>query len=280
MANQFLDITGLTKYDSLLKGVAGGSLAIAGNVITLKSVSGTSLGTITLPAATYNLATAAADGLLSKEDFVKLGGIAEGATKVEESATNGNLKINGSEVTVYAAPTHTAYAAGLYKITTDTSGAVILASAVSKADITALGIPAQDTTYSAVTTAADGLMLSTDKSKLDGVAAGAEVNVLEAVSVNGSKLPINSKGVNIDLSAYALKSDITTVMNYKGSVDSYSKLPTSAAVGDVYNVVAADPTHDIEAGSNVAWNGTSWDKLGGTIEMSAIESSAIEALFA
>lgn len=279
MANQFLDIQGLSKYDSLLKGVAGGSLAIAGNVITLKSVSGASLGTITLPAATYNLATANADGLLSKSDFVKLGGIAEGATKVEESTVNGQLKINGTAVTVYAAPTHTAYAAGLYKITTDATGAVTLAAKVEKADIVGLGIPAQDTIYSAVTTAANGLMISTDKSKLDGVAAGAQVNVLEAVSVNGSKLPINSKGVNIDLSAYALKSDITTVMNYKGSVDSYSNLPTSVAKGDVYNIVNADPTHDIEAGSNVAWNGTSWDKLGGTIEMSAIETSAIEALF-
>ena len=38
-------------------------------------------------------------------------------------------------------------------------------------------ITATDTTYSAATQSADGLMSSTDKTKLDGIAAGAEVNV-------------------------------------------------------------------------------------------------------
>lgn len=277
---QFLDLTGLSAYDALIKKAAGGTLSIAGNVITLTSVAGTTLGTITLPAASFDNANANQDGLLSKEDFVKLSTIAEGATKTEESATNGNIKINGSEVTVYTPPTYTAYSAGLYKITTNTNGAVTLASAVTKSDLVALGLPASDTTYSPVTTSANGLMISSDKTKLDGVAVGAQVNVIESVSVNGSALSVNSKGVNIDLSGYALKSDITTVMNYKGSVDNYSDLPSSPALGDVYNVVNADTTHDIEAGSNVAWNGTSWDKLGGTIEMSAIPTASIEALFA
>ena len=34
----------------------------------------------------------------------KLGGIAEGATKVEASETNGNIKVNGEEQTVYTLP--------------------------------------------------------------------------------------------------------------------------------------------------------------------------------
>lgn len=47
---------------------------------------------------------------LSANDFTdallaKLNAIAEGATKVEASATNGNIKVNGSEVQVYAHPT-------------------------------------------------------------------------------------------------------------------------------------------------------------------------------
>ena len=40
-----------------------------------------------------------------------------------------------------------AFASGLYKITTNSEGHVIAVVAVSKSDITALGIPAQDTTY-------------------------------------------------------------------------------------------------------------------------------------
>lgn len=46
-----------------------------------------------------------------------------------------------------------AFSAGLYKITTNAQGHVTGATAVAKADITGLGIPAQDTTYSNMTAA-------------------------------------------------------------------------------------------------------------------------------
>ena len=39
--------------------------------------------------------------------------------------------------------------------------------------------------------------------------------MIEKVSVNGSALPINSKGVNVDLTPYALKTDITNVYKFK-----------------------------------------------------------------
>lgn len=47
----------------------------------------------------------------------------------------------------YTHPSYTAKSAGLYKITVDATGHVSAATAVAKADITALGIPAQDTVY-------------------------------------------------------------------------------------------------------------------------------------
>ena len=57
-------------------------------------------------------------------------------------------------------------------------------------------------------------------------------------------------------STYAKKTDISTAFRYRGSVDTYSALPTNGvAVGDVYNVVAADTANNIKAGDNVAWNG-------------------------
>lgn len=68
-----------------------------------------------------------------------------GSTKVEASTVNGNIKINGTETKVYTHPSYTAKANGLYKITTDATGHVSAATAVAKADITALGIPAKDT---------------------------------------------------------------------------------------------------------------------------------------
>lgn len=49
---------------------------------------------------TYQKATAEADGLMSKEHFAKVEGVAAGATKVEASTTPGNIKVNGTETPV------------------------------------------------------------------------------------------------------------------------------------------------------------------------------------
>ena len=73
----------------------------------------------------------------------------------------------------YSHPTQTAYASGLYKITTNTLGHVTAATAVTKTDITGLGIPAQDTTYSNASTSKSGLMSAEDKTKLDSISGGA-----------------------------------------------------------------------------------------------------------
>ena len=73
----------------------------------------------------------------------------------------------------------TAAATGLYKIAATGEGHIASLTAVSKSDITALGIPSQDTTYEPadVDSGTDGLMTYQDKDKLDGIASGAEVNV-------------------------------------------------------------------------------------------------------
>ena len=73
-------------------------------------------------------ATTSASGLMTAAMVTKLNGIASGAN-------------------AYSHPTYTSRAAGLYKITVDGTGHVSAATAVGKADITALGIPGQDTTY-------------------------------------------------------------------------------------------------------------------------------------
>ena len=62
---------------------------------------------------------------------------------------------------------------------------------------------------------------------------------------------------------------LATVYKYKGSVETYADLPTSEQqIGDVYNVKQADPDHNIEAGDNVAWDGTAWDILAGDTDLS------------
>lgn len=64
-----------------------------------------------------------------------------------------------------------------------------------------------------------------------------------------------------------LKTSLSTVYIYKGSVNTYDDLPTEAATGDTYNVVAAHG--NTPAGTNYAWNGESWDPLGGSVDLSA-----------
>ena len=66
-------------------------------------------------------------------------------------------------------PSFSTHSSGLYKITVNNQGHVTDVAAVTKEDITALGIPAQDTntTYTAATTQKDGLMSKTDKQKVD-----------------------------------------------------------------------------------------------------------------
>lgn len=66
---------------------------------------------------------------------------------------------------------------------------------------------------------------------------------------------------------------ITAAYKYQGSVDNYSDLPESVkTIGFVYNVKNAVGNIGDEnytpAGTNYAWNGTEWDALGGTIDLS------------
>ena len=112
-------------------------------------------GTWATPAnTTYEEATGEAAGLMSAADKTKLDGIEAGANK-------------------YTHPSYTPQASGLYKVTVDASGHVSAAAAVEKADITALGIPAQDTTYQNATQSTAGLMSAADKTKLDNIPTSA-----------------------------------------------------------------------------------------------------------
>lgn len=70
--------------------------------------------------------------------LAKLADIAEGATKVEASSTNGNIVINDVETTVYTHPTTTANTAAFKKVGNDVNGHVVLGDAIVYTDLTAL----------------------------------------------------------------------------------------------------------------------------------------------
>ena len=110
---------------------------------------------------------------------------------------------------------------------------------------------------------------SAEATKLSGIESGAQVNILESISVNNTLITPTDKNINIDMTNYGTLADISSAFKYKGSVASFSLLPlANQEVGDVYNIEAADATNGINAGDNVAWNGTGWDVLAGGIDMS------------
>lgn len=74
-------------------------------------------------------------------------------------------------------------------------------------------------------------------------------------------------------STYALKTDITNMYKYKGSVATVSALPASGnTTGDVYNVEAT--------GMNYAWDGTAWDALGEIFTITSISNGDIDTIVA
>ena len=126
-----------------------------------------------------------------EDDYATVVAAIEGKLAAAQSAiyaaitagdTNGHLKVNGTDVTVYTHPAHTAKQSGLYKVTVDAEGHVTDATPVVKSDITGLGIPAQDTTYSDVTAGgASGLMTGADKTKLDGLVPATTEEITAAM---------------------------------------------------------------------------------------------------
>ena len=140
------------------------------------------------------VATQSTNGLMSAADKTKLDGIAENANN-------------------YTHPGYTAQASGLYKVTVDSTGHVSAVAAVAKSDITALGIPESDTTYSAATTSAEGLMSAADKTKLDGVTAGANKYTHPSYTARASRLykvTVDSTG-HVSAATAVTKSDITAL---------------------------------------------------------------------
>lgn len=92
--------------------------------------------------------------------------------------------------------------------------------------------------------------------------SASDVSALPA----STSIPSKTSDLTND-SGFVTSSDISGVYKYKGSKTNYSQLPSTGNItGDVWNVVNANGT--TPAGTNYAWNGTAWDALGGSVDLS------------
>ena len=165
-ANITIPITAVPS--SLLSGTA--SINTTGSAATLTTartiaISGGATGTATSFDGSANISIP-----VTSLDATKLTGTA--SIDITGTATKATQDASGNVITSTYIPivsNLTAQTSGLYKIATNSNGIVISTAAVAKSDITALGIPAQDTTYSVATTSTDGLLSSSDKTKLDNL---------------------------------------------------------------------------------------------------------------
>ena len=109
-------------------------------------------------------------------------------------------------------------------------------------------ISATDTTYVDATTSTSGLMSATDKTKLDGVAAGAQVNTIETIKVNGNALtPDTNKAVLISTSNFFINSLDTTQNTFNAITESIDRANMSIFSNGENDIAVSvsDSSHNI-----------------------------------
>ena len=161
---------------------------------------------ITIPG---NDATTSAHGLMTAADKTKLNGIAAGA-EVNQNAF-ANVKVGSTTIAADSKTDTLALVAG---------SNVTLTPDATNDKVT---ISATDTKYSAATTSAAGLMSASDKTKLNGIDAGAQVN------------PGNATTSAAGLMSAADKSKLN---NLPAKITVSTSAPTGGSNGDIWFVTA------------------------------------------
>ena len=162
------------------------------------------------------------------------------------------------------------YASNAGKATSDENGANIVSTYLKQSDAT--------NTYVPLTREIAGLNLNGNITadalrKAINVADGAQVNVIESVSIKGGAVQkITGKNVELNLDAYAKTTDITAVLKFMGVVSNINDLntnhPASAdQVGHVYIVTSGEGNDAyaeyvcVDSNGETA-GGYAWEKLG------------------
>lgn len=256
------------------------SLSKSGSTITLTGSDGSKTSVTDADTnTTYNAATTSANGLMTSAMVTKLNGIAEGANKYTlpiASSTLGGVKTTSTVTSTsgltacpiisgvpYYKDTNTTYT--LPNATSSTLGGVKIGSnitissgtiSLTKDNVTAaLGYtpPTTNTTYSAVTTSANGLMIASDKSKLDGIASGATKNTASSTTpkANGTAAVGSESNYARGDHVHPLQ---TTISGNAGSATKLATARTISLAGDVTGSASFDGSANVSITATVADN--------------------------
>ena len=219
---------------------------------------------------TYNDATASEHGLMTAADKTKLDGIATGANKYTHPATHSidmitettdkkvmtaaeRTKLAGiaEKANNYIHPNYTARTSGLYKVTVDDTGHISAVAAVTKADITGLGIPSSDTWR--------GI-----QNNLTSTATDQSLSAAQGKWLNENKATMTTlTNENLDkvtTPGFYNASGGNSVTNKPSGVDNFGMIVVHSASGDYYTqiVYAADKSYR-RVCSNGTWGNWSQD---------------------
>ena len=219
---------------------------------------------------TYNDATTSEHGLMTAADKTKLDGIATGANKYTHPATHSidmitetsdkkvmtaaeRTKLAGiaEKANNYTHPNYTARTSGLYKVTVDDTGHISAVAAVTKADITGLGIPSSDTWR--------GI-----QNNLTSTATDQSLSAAQGKWLNENKATMTTlTNENLDkvtTAGFYNASGGNSVTNKPSGVDNFGMIVVHSASGDYYTqiVYAADKSYR-RVCSNGAWGNWSQD---------------------
>lgn len=205
----------------------------------------------------HNDATTSASGFMSATDKSKLNGIAAGA-EVNQNAF-ANVKVGTSTLTADGKQDTLEIKAGSsITLTADTANDAVTIA------VDPTNFAAANHSHSNATTAASGFMSATDKSKLDGIASGAQVNDVTSVNGKTGAVSLSATDVGAAASSHSHNNANSTDAGFMSATDK-NKLDGIASGAEVNQnaftnvkvgttTLAADGKQDtleIKAGSNI-----------------------------
>nr|DAX03844.1 MAG TPA: L SHAPED TAIL FIBER PROTEIN [Caudoviricetes sp.] len=208
--------------------------------------------------ATTQASSATASAKSASESATSASG---SATSASSSATNARNSASAAATSATNASNSETQASG-YKTAASNSATAAASSATSASTSATNAKAAMNTANTAASSA------STSATSASTSASNASKSEVAAKTAQAAAEKARDD-------ANSAVSKLTGVMKYAGQVDDYSDLAdVTKNKGDVWNIVNADSAHGIKAGDNVAWNGTDWDNLSGTVDLSIYAEKA------